>query len=172
MKKLLITLTMFVAGAGAALAGPYDKNPLPVDPCNCFLDGIEVGGYVGGYFADGDGDSAIGGGVTLGYFFKPEFGIEIGYGAFDVEPSEFNVVTGDLICRPWAQGACISPYFIAGGGVVADGENEGFYRAGAGVEFRSENFMDCLGIFLDGTYNWVNDQDDAVIARVGFRFSW
>lgn len=162
---------MLAASAGILTAGP-SKGTVIVDPCNCFMDGIEVGGYVGGYFADGDGDSAIGGGITLGYFINPKFGLEVGYGAFDTEPDEFNVVTGDLIFRPWAEGVCWSPYGIAGGGVVADGENEGFYRAGLGIEVRSENFMNCLGIFMDGTYNWINDQDDAVVTRVGFRFSW
>ena len=66
--------------------------------------------------------------------------------------------------------ACIAPYAFGGGGVVTNGSTDGLWRAGAGIDIRMDA-MGCVGLFVDGSYNWIDDDYDseAIIARVGFK---
>ncbi len=174
MKSLIATFTSIMLGIAMVQAGPYiDKNPPIIDVCDCYPPGLQFGGYVGGYFPDsGNEDAAIGGGITLGYFFTDRIGLDLGYGVFDTEPDVTHLVTLDLIYRLFINdNNCFSPYLIAGGGGVFNDINRGLYRTGAGVEMRFED--SCWGLFADGTFNWLADGgDDPIVARVGVRIPW
>lgn len=171
MKKIVATFTTLMLGLGAAFAGPIvDKNPPIVDVCDCYPPGFQLSGFVSGLFPENGGDEAIGGGASLAYFFTEKVGLEASYHAYNSTPDVLHFSTLDLVYRLFTDTnpTCWSVYALAGGGIRSNGQNDGLYRAGLGIERRFES-MNCLGVFLDGTYNWINDQDDAVIARLGFR---
>tara|TARA_R110002096_G_scaffold91625_18_gene207357 strand:- start:3638 stop:4165 length:528 start_codon:yes stop_codon:yes gene_type:complete len=175
MKSIVATLTVALLGTALVQAGPYiDKNPPIIDVCDCYPPGLQVGGFVGGYFPDSSvEEEALGGGITLGYFFTDRIGLELGYGAYDTEPDVTHMTTLDLIYRLFINdNNCFSPYLIAGGGGVFNDVNRGLFRGGAGVEMRFEG-NNCWGLFLDGTFNWLADGgDDPVVARLGVRIPW
>ncbi len=174
MKSIVATFTAALLGLSLVQAGPIiDKNIIPPpDVCDCYPPGLQLGGFVSGLFPDGNADEAIGGGISLAYFFTDRLGIETSYAAYDTEPQVHHLSTVDLIYRLFINdNNCFSPYLLGGGGVLSNGDNLGLYRAGAGLEMRFEG-ANCWGIFLDGTYNWINDTDDAAVARLGFRIPW
>ncbi len=166
MKKLLASIATLVTFGGLAVAGPViDKNPI-IDPsCPCFATGLGVGGFVGGYLSDSE--DALGGGVDLTYFFTENLGLNYSYGVYATD-SEKHVNALDVIYRmPWGN-SCFAPYLLGGGALFSNSSNNGAYRAGVGAEYRLAG-RNCGAIFGDGTYNWVNDHEDAVVVRLGYR---
>lgn len=170
MKKLL-SLFAVLAFAGVANAGDKyvveTKNPpLPVG-CTAFDPGFELGAYFGGAFSDADGDE-LGGGVTLSYFFTENWGVELNYGVFAYE-SEHHVVAGSLVYRHPIKDICVAPYALVGGGLLTNSESDGLFHVGGGLEARFESLGN-VGIFVDATYNWVEDDRDFTLVRGGVRF--
>ena len=172
MKTLVSTLTALAFAAGIAQAGPYiDKNPIIPDVCDCYPPGLQFGMFTGALFPHNE-DDGFGGGVSIGYFFTEQFGVDISYQVTDNEPSEEHLSTVDLVYRLGIDDSnCFSPYVFGGGGVLSDGFNRGLYRAGGGVELRFEN-LSCLGVFADAAYNWVGSNNDGWSGRVGLRIPW
>ena len=182
MKKLLSTIVLLAVSAGLATAGDYyskapvSKGPVVVPPpvCPCFDPGVELSLFAAGIFPDSDGyyeaDDEFGGGVGAGLFFTENLGVNVSYHAFNTDPSVEHYITADVVLRFPIHSACIAPYVFGGGGVVTNGGTDGLYRAGGGLDIRMDA-MGCVGIFVDGSYNWVDgdEHDDAVIARVGFK---
>ncbi len=170
MKLLQATLATFVLGIGLAHAGPFiDKNPvISVDPsCPCFFPGFEVGAFVGGYLPT-SGEDALGGGVSLTYFFTENLGLDYSYSVYATE-SEKHINALDLLYRIPLGNSCWAPYFLGGGAVFSNSDNNGAFRLGGGVEWRMSYFAMCPAVFTDATYNWVDGGSDAVQVRLGFR---
>jgi hypothetical protein len=175
MKKVLAILAL-VGFVGAAYAGPYgggkyvvEKNPVVPPPPPCYAGGFELGVFGAGIFpSDSDLFSdELGGGVSLGYFFNENLGIDFGAAWFATD-SVIHVYTADVVFRmPFD---CIAPYVFAGGGVHTNSHTTGLWRIGAGVDFR---LSDGYSIFADGSYNWLGSAvPDYAIARVGLRFAF
>jgi len=172
MKHVVATFCALALGLSSLTAGEYYPKQviIPPDLCECYPAGVQFGGY-GAAFWPGSGDPAYGGGISMSYFFTEKLGLDLSYAVFDTEPSEEHLITLDLVYRLFVDDAsCITPYLIAGGGLLSNSSNEGVYRAGAGLEWRFERW-NCLGIFADGTYNWIGDLDGPV-ARLGVRIPW
>jgi hypothetical protein len=172
MKHVVATFCALALGLTGLFAGEYYPKQVivPPDLCECYPPGVQLGGHGAAYWAD-NGDPAYGGGINLAYFFTEKLGLELSYSVFDTDPSEEHLITLDVIYRLFIDNAtCLSPYLIGGGGLMTNSENEGVYRAGVGLEWRFEQW-NCLGIFADGTYNWIGDQDGPV-ARLGVRIPW
>jgi len=111
--------------------------------------------------------NALGGGVDLGYFFTPYFGVAL-EGDFLGGEAYNTVMTGNLIFRyPFEFGASpggyskdgkttaggptwgLAPYALIGGGSQWDGHTEGIGDIGGGVEFA---FPHDYGFFLEGRW--------------------
>lgn len=168
MKLLQRSVALFALGIGWACADPVpDKNPSPVDAnCSCFFPGLQVGAFMSGYLPRGkDGESAAGGGVAFTYFFTEKIALEYSYSANATE-SEMHINALDLVYRVPLAGDCLAPYVMGGGALFANSVNQGAYRLGGGVEYRFEN---CIALFSDATYNWIQQEPDVVNLRFGLR---
>lgn len=182
MKKLLGIIALVglansaFAGEAAPALADYSKNPISKQPviqdmgCACFDSQLQVGLFAAGIFPEDSTnfDDALGGGISFGYFFNPNFGADFSAAWFGTN-SEVHNYTLDLVYRFVNRDACIAPYIFGGGGVHTNGTTVGVYRLGAGIDFRFEAW-DCAGIFADGVYNWSADSvSDYAIGRLGVR---
>lgn len=172
MKKLLSTLGVLSLSVGLATAGDYGKNPVEKNPvvipagCDCFGTGFEFSGFAAGAIPD-NGDGELGGGAAIGYFFTENVGVEISYTVAAFE-SEEHVITGNLIYRMPIEDLCIAPYVLVGGGVLTNSATDGLFDVGAGLDIRLDS-MGCVGIFVDATYNWVEDDRNFTLVRAGVK---
>lgn len=167
MKKATATLALLLACfVGLAGAGEPDaKNPVEVVPTDpeMFVPGFELKGFVAGAMPS-TGESALGGGVNLAYYFTKNVGINASYAVFEFDDA-LHVVSADLALRyPIAQSG-LAPYLIMGGGLQSDGTTEGLYRLGGGLDLD----LGAMGIFADGIYNWAEGDTDFTVARFGVR---
>ncbi len=174
--KYILTLLMSVALASSALAGPMSapKNPkapvLPPPPagCDCFGPGMSFDVFGAGFFPEGGGDEAAGGGVGMSYFFTRNLGIDLNYSLFATS-KEHHQFDGNLVLRAPIDSLCIAPYLLAGGGFATNSNSYGTYQAGAGIDIRLQS-MNCLGIFAEGLYHFANDEaPDFTTVRLGVR---
>lgn len=167
MNKVLATLFLLALSLGLANGG--DKAsvlaPAPQDP-SYFAPGFELGAFVAGAFPESGGDE-LGGGASLAYFFTENVGIDMSYAVFAFA-GELHTVTADLALRYPISDGSIAPYLLLGGGVATNGDTDGLYRVGGGLDFRLQG-MGNLGIFADGVYNWVEGDSSFTIARFGVR---
>ena len=172
MKNVLtIAFAAFALLPFAAQAGGgklvVEKNPVVIPPA-CYDGGFEFSGFVAGFFPDGGHyDDAAGGGISISHFYNEHFGFDFSAAVYGTD-SEVQNYTLDAVYRiPFN---CVAPYAIVGGGVHTNGETEGLFRFGGGIDFR---MMDNGSIFADGTYNILGgDVDDYTIARLGLRFEF
>jgi len=167
MKLLQVTIAILALGGGLVHAGPViDKNPV-VDPgCPCFFPGLQVGAFASAYLPRGENEeSAAGAGVNFTYFFTENIGLEYSYSVHATD-SQKHINALDLMYRLPIGYTCWAPYVLAGGALYSNGSNEGAYRLGGGVEYRLDN---CMAVFSDATYNWVQAEPDAVHMRLGVR---
>lgn len=172
MKKLLSTLTILTASFSLATAGDYSaKAPIAPAPvgCTAFDPGFEMSAYVAGSLPNGNGEDVIGGGIGFAYFFTENIGLDVNYAAFDTE-STSHFVTADMVLRFPIKSVCLAPYLIGGAGIRTNGSSEAVWRLGGGVDFRPA-MLGNIGLFADGTYNWINGSvySDTTIVRVGMR---
>jgi len=147
------------------------KNPAPPSgaECTAFDPGFEFSAYLGASIPTGEGDNTWGGGLGVAYFFTENIGADFNWAPFDYEPTT-HFFTADLALRWPVKTSCFAPYVIGGGGFVSNGDSEGVWRIGAGVDFRPAALGD-IGIFFDATYNWMDGiYDDTTILRLGLRF--
>ena len=174
MKKALAILAL-VRFVGAAYAGPYgggkyvvEKNPVVPAPAPCYGAGYEFGVFGSGIFPNDDHyDNALGGGVSLGYFFNENIGVDLG-AAWYATDSVVHNYTADLVYRLPMD--CIAPYVFVGGGLHANSITTGIWRVGGGVDFRLSGGY---SVFADGAYTWAGDDvSNYAIARVGLRFAF
>ncbi|MBL9153479.1 MAG: hypothetical protein JNK37_13380 [Verrucomicrobiales bacterium] len=161
---LTVALMPFAAQAGGGKA-VIEKNPVVEAPC--YDGGFEFGVFGTGFFPENHYEDSFGGGVSLGYFYNENLGFDLGAAWYGTD-SEVHNYTLDAVYRlPFN---CIAPYILAGGGVHTNGETEGLFRFGGGVDFRVFNGS---SIFADGIYNLLGgDVDNYAIARLGLRFSF
>ena len=162
-----VTIAILGLASGFAYAGPpLDKNPIVDASCPCFFPGLQVGAFASGFLPrQNGGDSAAGGGVNFAYFFNDNFGLEYSYSVHATD-SETHINALDLIYRMPLGYTCWAPYVMGGGALVSDGSNEAAYRLGGGLEYRFDN---CVAAFSDATYNWIQQEPDAVHVRLGLR---
>lgn len=171
MKKAFFSLILLASLGGVAQAGGkyvIDSTPAPPVSSSCYGAGYEFGIFGAGIFPDGDHiEDELGGGVSLGYFFNENFGLDFSAAVFATD-SEVQNYTLDAVYRFPIN--CIAPYVLAGGGIHTNGENEGLFRFGGGVDFR---LFEGTSLFADGIYNILGgDVQDYTIARIGLRFAF
>ncbi|MEM1295237.1 MAG: hypothetical protein AAGH89_07715 [Verrucomicrobiota bacterium] len=158
----------------------YSENPIYpkgsiVDPgCPCFNGRWELGFFAAGLFPESDHsnvtnyDDAVGGGLSIGYWFNENVGLEYSGTWYGTDPEIHNSVI-DLVLRWPNRYSCLAPYVFGGGGIHADSENVAIARIGGGLDIRFESWS-CIGLFIDGSYNWVDDHvQNYAIGRVGIR---
>lgn len=168
MKRLQVSIAMCLLGVGGVMAdSPPDKNPLIEDAsCPCLFPGLHVGAFASGLLPRGKGgENAMGGGIAFTYFFTEKVALEYSYSANATDP-QTHINALDLVYRLPLQSLCWSPYVMGGGAVFSNAQNEGAYRLGGGLEYRFEN---CVALFSDATYNWIQREPDAVNLRLGLR---
>lgn len=173
MKKLAsIIVSMALASSAFAGAAAYSgKGGKVVNPPvaeDCFGPGFSLGINATGAFERG-GDDGYGGGVLAQYFFCKNFGIEGSYNIVDLQGG-LHIFNADLVLRFPIESACVAPYILVGGGLNVDGGSVGQYQVGGGLDVRIRGSK--VGLFADGTYNWVTgDEDrDYTLVRVGLKF--
>lgn len=177
---LILTVTLGLA-ASSLNAGEmvYSSKQAPAPPitvpslCDCFDAGsAQFSLYgAGAIFDSGAHDDALGGGLSLGYFFTENIGIEAD-ATWIATDSVLHHFTGSLVLRYPIKPACIAPYILAGGGVLANSQNEGTWHVGGGIDIRLGKSDLCPGIFADARYTWTGgDGDDFTLIRAGLRFN-
>ena len=171
MKKLITTFAIGMATLGLAYAGDMSKAPveptIPIETgCDCFGAGFEFSGFGAGLIPD-SGDGELGGGAALSYFFDASLGVEISYAVFAFDSAE-HLIGANLVYRMPNTSSCFAPYILLGGGVMTNSSTNGYFDVGAGLDIRFDSW-DCIGIFVDGTYNWASDAEDFTQVRTGFR---
>ena len=174
--KSLNTLLALAVLATSAVAGPSysGKNPkaptLPPAPppgCNAFEPGAAFDVFAGVIIPDG-GDTEVGGGVGLNYFFTRNFGIDVNYGLYATD-KEHHQFDGNLVVRAPIDSLCIAPYILGGGGYFTNSENSFTYQVGAGLDIRIQSANN-LGIFAEGLYHFAEDDvPDFTTVRLGLR---
>ncbi len=168
MKTYLPSTLIGLFLAAPVFAGPaMEKNVIiPVDPsCPCFTPGLNIGGFAAGYLPSSGDQDGLGGGVSFAYYFTERIGVDLSYAVHGTDP-EKHVTALDLVYRVPLGSSCWAPYLLTGGAVYSNGENQGGFRVGGGLEYRMGN---CSALFADGTYNWVNDEPNATTVRLGLR---
>ena len=145
-------------------------------PSYCYDAGFEFSGFVTGFWPDDPRlQDAVGGGVSLAYFFGHNFGLEGSYtitGSGTAAGSDIQVGTFNAVYRFPLGGECcstIAPYVFRGPGVLAAGSNEMLWNVGGGIDLRFESWG-CVGLFGDFSYNWCDQNlPDFTLVRAGFR---
>lgn len=170
--------------AGSAWAGPrhYAKayssknSVIPARPvklnvpqdCECFASGPQYSLYGAGVFSGGHGiDDGIGAGISAGYFFTENVGVELGATWFD-NHSAIHAFDASAVLRYPIPSTCIAPYIYGGVGLHANSVTQFTTHVGAGVDIRFEA-LDCAGVFVDGRYVFGEESDDYSILRAGIR---
>lgn len=171
MKKLITTLAIGMASLGLAYAGNLSKAPIepkvPVGPgLDCFGAGFEFSGFGGGMIPD-SGSGEMGGGAALSYFFDTNIGVEFSYAVYAFDSAE-HLFGANLVYRVPIADGCLAPYLLLGGGLTTNNSTNGFFDIGAGLDIRFDSWS-VIGIFIDGTYNWVSGAEDFTQVRTGFR---
>ena len=168
MKKALLALALMAGLPVLANAGDkgYVVEKNPVAPA-CYGAGYEFGVFGAAIFPESHYDDSLGGGVSLGYFFNENLGVQASAAIYATD-SEVHNYTVDAVYRLPIN--CIAPYLLVGGGVHTNGATEGLFRFGGGIDVR---IIDSTSIFADGTYNLLSsDIDNYTTARVGLRFAF
>ena len=170
MKKILSTLAILSASFGLATAEDYSaKNPAPpLSDSSAFDPGFELSGYLAGSFVGNGVGDEWGGGIGVAYFFTENIGADFNWAGFNYD-STVSYWTIDMALRVPMQSNTLAPYFIGGGGWVSGHGTENLWRVGGGIDYRPAALGN-IGIFADGTYNWIGgDYDNSTIVRLGFR---
>lgn len=171
MKKALLALSAVALLPLAAHAGGGKyvvDTPAVTAAAPCYNGGFEFGTYVAGYFPqNGVYDDAIGGGISLAYFYGPNLGFDLGAVWFDTDSVVHNYTLDAVYRMPFD---CIAPYVLVGGGVHTNGETEGLFRFGGGVDFR---IFGSNSIFADGVYTIPGGSlEEYATVRLGMRFAF
>jgi hypothetical protein len=171
MKKAFFSLLVLASLGGISHAGGgkyvIDSAPAPVS-ASCYGAGYEFGVFGAGIFPNGGHYSdELGVGISLGYFFNENFGLDFSAAWYDTDSVIHNYTVDAVYRIPFD---CIAPYVLAGGGIHANGVNEGLFRFGGGVDFR---LFESTSLFADGIYNLIGgDIENYTTARVGLRFAF
>ena len=177
MKKLALTILSLVIGLSAAQAGTsyyYSskapaKDPIPLQPENCFYAG-EAFLDVFGMYANPNGggkelDAGYGGGFGLGYFFTEWLGTR-GRAYWWDGDGAVTSLNADVIVRAPIQSLCVAPYAYGGLGGAFNGDNQFTQHLGAGLELR---LTGRVGVFADYSYNFGDKTTDWNLYSIGMR---
>lgn len=98
------------------------------------------------------GDSEWGAGIQADFFVTKNLGVSLATSKDRFDSGAFfqNLSIGPVIRLP-IKDTGVAPYAIGGIGFDFDHQNDRFYYAGGGVEYR---FTKHLGVFADGQYRW------------------
>ena len=181
-KTILTTLALAALGLASAQAGTgyvsYGKSPKAPAPmavpslCECFnANTANASVFAAAILPQNttdELDDALGGGISMSYFFTENVGVEGSYSLFGTD-SAVHQISGSLVLRLPIRSICLAPYALVGGSMHSDGVNQGTWHVGAGVDYR---FASCVGIFADAQYNWAEDTSDYTTVRTGVRFGF
>jgi len=179
MKKLAATILAFGIVLSAAHAGSSSyyysskapaKDPIPLQPENCFYAG-ESFLDIFGVYADPEGgddqgyEDSIGGGLGLGHFFTEYLGAR-GRAYWWDGGSAVHSINADLILRAPIQSLCIAPYIYGGVGGAFDSTNQFTQHVGGGLEMR---LTGRVGVFADYSRTFADDTGDWNLYSLGMR---
>jgi hypothetical protein len=177
MKKTLLSLVTGLALVTPAFAGsdvaPAEVAPAPsMDLFRAHEWNVDVSPVysikVGGGDDNNDKDG-FGGALSLSYYFTRVVGLRLDTSVVESNGA-LGLVGADLLLRAPIDSARIAPYGVLGGGAeVFKGGADYYLRAGGGIEFR---FTEKVGVFAEGTYNWIDKNVDRVLVKVGVRFAF
>lgn len=160
-----------MAGDPAPVAPPpmevVDLKPV----CDAFDTGSTSVDLFGVYvFADGSDmiDDSAGGGLALTHFHNSYIGFSTGIYWWDDGDAVVHSVTGSMILRYPIRSLCIAPYVVGGIGGHFDSVNQFTGHIGGGLEIRCPS-LNCVGFFVEGTYNFADKSDNYTVLRVGTR---
>lgn len=179
MKKFAFTLLAALSCIGSAWAGPLVALPVEpnrIMPSVLFRDQELFFDIYGSYLEHREKNcgcdskhEGFGGGFAVGHYFGYYVGARFDVNFSSVEHAKTNL-GGDILLRFPIETARLAPYAFVGGGVqIADGSNDGFLRAGGGLEWR---FTPHFGIFSEASYAWVDQQNTAnnLTIKAGIRY--
>ena len=177
MKKIALFLGMLACCCASAVAGPLVALPvLPneVMPSALYRDHELFFDLYGNYIKHFEDDCSCdgrhdgyGGGIAVGTYFAYYMGARFDATFSSVEHSK-SIFSGDLMFRYPIPETPLAPYAFIGGGFLGENGNHGFFRAGAGLEYR---ITPRFGIFGEGSYSWISPDsaEDDTIIKVGVR---
>lgn len=122
------------------------------------------------------GDSQWGAGIQADYFVTKNVGITLATtkttfgGGLLIQ----NLSIGPVIRLPIADTG-FAPYVLGGVGFDFDNQNDRFYYAGGGVEFRPQWRFKHVSVFTDAQYQWrdyLQANSDAAFIRTGVRWTF
>lgn len=150
----------------------YKSSKEVIDTCRFRDTELQLDLFgTGGFY--NQGAPGWGGGAAVNFFFLKYLGIGVEQSlAARNDASEWGTF-GNVFLRYPICSWNIAPYAVAGLGAVYGSNNDAVLAGtvGAGLEYR---VTDNIGIFADARwlYNTSVNQDGAVLARTGLRFSF
>lgn len=180
MKKLTLTILALGIALSTAQAGSDSyyysakapaKDPIPLQPENCFYAGESFIDIFGVYADPEAGDhgtgyeSSYGGGLGVGHFINEYLGVR-GRAYWWDGGSAVHSLNADLILRAPIQSLCVAPYVYGGVGGAFDGENQFTQHIGGGVELR---LTGRLGVFADYSRTFADETGDWDLYSLGMR---
>lgn len=171
MKKTLaiIALAVGIGGIAQAGGGKHIVAPPVAPPAPCYGPGYEFGIFGAGFLPENSGhySDELGGGISLGYFFNENFGLDLGAAWYATDSTVHNYTLDAVYRLPFD---CVAPYVFGGGGVHTNSSTTNLWRLGGGVDFR---MWETTSLFADAAYNWVGDDvPNYTIIRLGLRFAF
>lgn len=170
----LALIAMFALALGAfagdtntvASVSPYKANEFAVST-------------FGTYQASGaiTGDSQWGAGIQADYFVTKNIGVTLATSKNRFDDGAFfqNLSIGPVIRLP-IKDTGFAPYVLGGIGFDFDHQNDRFYYAGGGVEYRPQWFLKHVSVFTDAQYQWRDylqvGNSEAVVTRAGLRWTF
>jgi hypothetical protein len=183
MKRVVFSLFACVALATTGIAGTYAykeqkeyKQPYE-EPYRCIPDTewqFDIYGTYSHYETESNLDDGFGGGVGVNYFFHRHIGVGVEghWNANGEDDTVLHNVAGNVIFRwPLEMGPrlCFAPYLFGGGGAIFDTDHLIEGHVGGGLEYR---ITQGFGIFGDGRFSWVEDENNHGLFRAGVRFAF
>jgi hypothetical protein len=188
----VFALGVSMAAGGVTSSSKMVTNPIPLPPLpeEVFGVGPFVSIFAAGnlhrenrpQFGGNFVDDGIGGGLSVGYFFTRNLGLELSGDAldtrsvdndlnFDADDDNLYEVTAALLVRAPYESIRLAPYAMFGAGGGFDGASQGIWFAGGGLEYRLPG-SGRYGLFSDARYTWAAVSNDYVLIRLGLRYSF
>lgn len=123
------------------------------------------------------GDSQWGAGIQADYFVTKNIGVSLATSKNRFDDGAFfqNLSIGPVIRLPISDTG-FAPYALGGIGFDFDHQNDRYYYAGGGVEYRGKWLPKHLSVFVDAQYQWRDylpaGGQNATVARSGIRWTF
>jgi len=176
MKFIRTAVLAFIAMFALAFGALGDTNSLSVSPYKAKEFAIST---YGTYQASGavTGDSQWGAGIQADYFLTKNIGVSLATSKNRFDDGAFfqNLAIGPVIRLP-IKDTGFAPYALGGIGFDFDHQNDRYYYAGGGIEYRPQlSFTKHVSVFTDAQYQWrdyLPANGNGVVVRAGLRWTF